>query len=282
MSQDKSNKEDSLLKKVRELGKSAEKTGQKVHNLTGLDSDGLAAIKNISGFFNRVSARIKHAAEISQYVWNEYLTPVANVVNPIVGWTAGKLKSAFMWAAFERENGRFKRDAEGDLLFSGKRLSKVMAGAAAGTSLLFVGASAAYYHGTQFKETVYVTGKQEIDTGELYQFTGCTSLPCSTETDNGKYYQIESSPFFPSLWYPEEAVYANVPQQNAACDIEGYGVYFRSLRWLHRGADFYQNIDKVSCRPYTEKEIVQAVGSGVVMNSTQQTQQMATPFPSPP
>ena len=112
---------------------------------------------------------------------------------------------------------------------------------------------AAYYYGTAFEETVYVTGKQEIVTGELYQFGGCTSLPCSTESDNGKFYLVESSWYLPALWYPEEEVFANIPYQDAACVVRGYGVYFRSLRWLYKTFQLYQHIVDVSCRPYAEE-----------------------------
>ena len=89
--------------------------------------------------------------------------------------------------------------------------------------------SAAYFYGTAFDETVYVTGKQEIVTGELYQFGGCTSLPCSTETDNGKFYLIETSLYFPVMYYPEENVFANIPQQDAACQCARLRVVFSHL-----------------------------------------------------
>lgn len=130
---------------------------------------------------------------------------------------------------------------------------------------LQVSFSAAYYYGTKFEETVYVTGKQEIVTGELYQFGGCTSLPCSTETDNGKFYLIESSLYFPVMFYPEENVFANIPQQDAACHVYGYGWYFRSLRWLYKSAQLYQHVMHVSCRPYTEDEIRRAVREGRIV-----------------
>ena len=133
------------------------------------------------------------------------------------------------------------------------------------TILLHVVLSAAYFYSTYFHEMVYVTGKQEIETGEKYQFGGCTSLPCSTETDNGKFYLIETSLYFPALFYPEEEVFANIPQQNGACNIEGYGIYFRTLRWVYKQAQLYQHVIKVSCRPYTEDEIRQAVESGEIV-----------------
>jgi hypothetical protein len=128
--------------------------------------------------------------------------------------------------------------------------------------------SAIYFYATYFEETVYVTGKQEIETGELYQFGGCTSLPCSTEIDNGKFYLIESSLYFPVMYYPEENVFANIPQQNGACHVEGYGIYFRTLRWLYKSAQLYQHVVDVSCRPYTEDEIRRAVVVGEIVKDS--------------
>lgn len=125
--------------------------------------------------------------------------------------------------------------------------------------------SAIYFYGTYFEETVYVTGKQEIVTGELYQFGGCTSLPCSTESDNGKFYLVESSLYFPVMLYPEENVFANVPHFDAACNIEGYGIYFRTLRWIYKTLQLYQHVVDVSCRPYTEDEIRRAVTEGDIV-----------------
>ncbi len=122
---------------------------------------------------------------------------------------------------------------------------------------------AAYYYGTSFEETVYVTGKQEIVTGELYQFGGCMTLPCSTESDNGKFYLVESSWYLPALWYPEEEVFANIPHQDAACTVRGYGVYFRSLRWLYKTFQLYQHVVDVSCRPY-RAELRPAIAEGEI------------------
>jgi hypothetical protein len=74
-----------------------------------------------------------------------------------------------------------------------------------------------------------------------------------TESDNGKFYLVESSWYLPALWYPEEEVFANIPYQDAACVVRGYGVYFRSLRWLYKTFQLYQHIVDVSCRPYAEE-----------------------------
>lgn len=187
-------------------------------------------------------------------------------IGSLLAWFFGLLGSGIKFAAFRREDGSFMLDSDGDLIFSFRRLISVLLLSFAGTVLLHVALSAIYFYSTYFHEMVYVTGKQEIETGELYQFGGCTSLPCSTEADNGKFYLIKSSLYFPTLYYPEEEVFANIPQQNGACEIEGYGIYFRILRWLYKHAQLYQHVVKVSCRPYTEDEIRQAVESGEIVN----------------
>lgn len=186
----------------------------------------------------------------------------------LIAWLAGIIGRLLKWAAFERENGTFKRDADGDLIFSGARLGKSLAGGAALLIACHVAFSAAYFYLTQFEELVYTTGKQEIVTGELYQFTGCTSLPCSTDADNGKFYEIEGSWYFPHLIYPEENVYANIPQQDGACYVKGFGLYFRKLKALHKSAQWYQKAYSVSCRPYTEEEKRRAVSLGTVIMPT--------------
>jgi hypothetical protein len=184
----------------------------------------------------------------------------------VVAWLLGRFAAYLKFAAFRRRDGGFVRDEDGGLDFSLARLCAVLALSAVGLLALHVALSAAYFYGTYFHEMVYVTGKQEIETGELYQFGGCTSLPCSTETDNGKFYLIESSLYFPVMFYPEENVFANIPQQNGACAVEGYGIYFRSLRWLYKSAQLYQHVVDVSCRPYTEDEIRRSVESGQILS----------------
>ena len=188
-------------------------------------------------------------------------------------WLVRKLFSfignAFHWAAYEREDGEVKLGDNGKPVFSGKRFGIRFTGMAVAAWLLHVALSAAYFYSTSFEELVYTTGKQEIETGELYQFTGCTSLPCSTALDNGKFYQITESWYFPYLVYPEENVFANIPQQDAACFVKGYGLYFRRLKFLHRGLQWYQNVYSVACRPYTDAEKKQAVESGQVRSVDQ-------------
>ncbi len=169
----------------------------------------------------------------------------------------------FAWAVFERENGDFRRDGQGRRVFSRGRLLRSLVGLFLVVAVLHATLSAAYFYGTRFEELVYTTGKQEIEPGERYQFTGCTSLPCNTSADNGKYYAIDSSLYFPTLLYPEQNVFANIPQQNAACHVRGYGFYFRSLRWLYKSAQWYQKVYDVSCRPYDEFERAASIGDAV-------------------
>ena len=184
-------------------------------------------------------------------------------VGGFIGWLLGLLGKSIKFAAFQRQDGEYLLD-DGDLVFSFRRFVKVLMLTLIVIVAVHVALSAVYFYSTYFHEMVYVTGKQEIETGEKYQFGGCTSLPCSTVADNGKFYLIETSLYFPALFYPEEEVFANIPQQNGACDIEGYGIYFRTLRWIYKHAQLYQHVVQVSCRPYTEDEIRQAVQSGEI------------------
>lgn len=171
-------------------------------------------------------------------------------IGPMVKGTASGLKKAFMWAAFEKDDGgAFKRDEDGDLVFSKGQLSRRFAAAAGVALAVTVAAQGAYFYGTQFEETVYTTGKQEIETGQLYQFSGCNAPPCSTQADNGKFYEIEQSFYLPRLIYPEEDVFANIPQQDAVCQVKGYGVYFKQLKLIHKQLEWYQKVYDVSCRP---------------------------------
>lgn len=258
------NIDDDMMRRLRRLEEATERGNSKAE-----------AAADISGtLYGRLKTAFTTAAAIGKGIL-AYTGPVGTALL----WAGGKLKDAFMWSAYERENGDFKRDADGALNFSGRRLGKIFAAAMAGVLALNIGAQAVYFHTTQFEELVYTTGKQEITTGEEYQFTGCTSLPCSTEADNGKFYRINSSLLFPTLVYPEEDVYANIPQQDAACHVQGYGVYFRSARFLFKSLDWWQNVYSVECRPYTEAEKAQAIGSG---NVTPDRPIMERPAPQAP
>ena len=68
----------------------------------------------------------------------------------------------------------------------------------------------------------------------------------------------------PYLIYPEEDVYANIPQQDGACYAKGYGLYIKELKFMHKSAQWYQKVYNISCRPYTEAEKVEAIQSGAV------------------
>lgn len=226
--------------------------------LAGKIKEQIELARTIKKVFNIASSAIDTAMD--------YLGPVGRMARTLGGWT----KSVLEYSMFERENGDFKRDEHGDRIFSGKRLGKAFALAACMGLSLNLGYHYAYYHGTQFNEMIYTTGKQEIRDGELYHVTGCTSLPCSTAADNGKYYQITKSFFWPRQLYPEENVYASVPQQIAACEIQGYGIYFKELKILHKMLEWYQNIESVSCRPLSEKEIQNMMVTGSATGTMQQ------------
>jgi hypothetical protein len=239
--------DDDLLRRARELRQKARGIA---HAGVPRDSGPWHLLKRRYAWLDRLAHRTERFAG--------FLGPVARVLAVPLRW----LWAWFRWAAY-RPAGALG-EAPG---FSPRRLLISSALTLAALVALHMAISAAYFYGTQFEETVYVTGKQEIETGELYQFGGCTSLPCSTATDNGKFYLIESSLYFPTMFYPEENVFANIPQQDAACRVQGYGIYFRSLRWLYKSAQLYQHVFDVSCRPYTEDEIRRAVELGEIVKA---------------
>lgn len=193
------------------------------------------------------------------------LTSRLGPVGRLLGWFARGMR---WWLAWVFLSGR---DGDGRARFSFARA--VLNLAITGIAVIGLHATfkAIYFYSTAFEEMVYVTGKQEIETGELYQFGGCTSLPCSTDSDNGKFYLVESSLYFPVLFYPEEDVFANIPQQNGACRVRGYGIYFRTLRWLYKSAQLYQHVVDVSCRPYTAEEIRRSVEGGRIVDDSVDT-----------
>lgn len=240
---------DELLERARKL---SEKADRVQHALDNEEPSKLGAAINKSQRFKKTKATFRTI--------KKWLGPFGT----LLAWFGRLILKWFRWAAFKREGGKVARDGKGQRIFSFKRFGITTLISLAVLILIHMGLSAAYYYGTTFEETVYVTGKQEIETGELYQFGGCTSLPCSTDSDNGKFYLIESSFYFPRMFYPEENVFANIPQQDAACRVVGYGFYFRGLRWLYKSLQLYQHVVNVSCRPYTEVEIQRAVDDGVI------------------
>jgi len=236
--------DDDLLRRARELEEEAEKVSrQSASSKNSPLSEHLSRSKTFGGTVRFFRALKRWTGPVGSFF----------------AWVFSIIFAAIKFCSFKRENGEYVLDDDGNLDFSAARLSKMCLLALPCLVVLHMTVSAAYYYGTYFEETVYVTGKQEIETGELYQFGGCTSLPCSTEADNGKFYLIRSSLYFPALFYPEEEVFANIPQQDGACAIEGYGIYFRALRWIYKNAQLYQHVVQVSCRPYTQDEIRQMI-----------------------
>lgn len=242
---------------------------QEVEELARRTQDEAALLSKRQGVFNRLASLFGAGSRVHKYYYTfapllRGVKRLAGMVGGLLHWFAVKLGSALKWSAFQRENGEFARNSEGDLIFAPRRLGISLAVASVLLLAIHMGLSAAYFHLTRFEELVYTTGKQEIATGELYQFTGCTSLPCSTDAGNGKFYQIETSWYFPRLIYPEENVFATIPQQDAACRVKGYGVYFRRLSAIHKSMQWYQKVYSVSCRPYTEEEKQRAMDQGVL------------------
>lgn len=251
--------EDPLSRRAREVEERARRAEEAVAGAAQRPGGVAARLAEIFRAANRFNKLYDRVARLSRG-----LRRYTGVVGDLLAWLGGKLWQGLKWAAFERENGEFKRDPDGDLIFAPRRLGISLASTLLALLALHVAISAGYFYLTRFQELVYTTGKQEILTGELYQFTGCTSLPCSTDADNGKFFEIESSWYFPHLIYPEENVFANIPQQDAACYVKGFGLYFRRLKALHKSLQWYQKAYSVSCRPYTEEEKRRAVTLGTI------------------
>jgi hypothetical protein len=241
--------DDELLRRARELGKQ-------------VDEANAQSAKNHQSAYERAaeeSAIVRRSKAMGASL-RKYLGPVGR----LLAWLLGLIGKWLYWVCIEPPEKTGQGVSAGR--FSTLRTIRNLVISLLVVLSLQVIAKGIYYYSTGFEETVYVTGKQEIETGELYQFGGCTSLPCSTLSDNGKFYLIESSLYFPIMFYPEENVFANIPQQDAACHVEGYGIYFRSLRWLYKSLQLYQHVVDVSCRPYTDLEIRQAVGDGIIVH----------------
>ncbi len=234
-----------LLRRARELHNKAGESGDDRSRLHESTAERLSRQNPLVRSLFRASDRLRDS-----------LGPVGTVLSYLIRWLGIWLR----WLAFEPTNGDLN-----SVRFSKFRALRNLLLTILVIFGVHIAASAAYYYGTHFEETVYVTGKQEIVTGELYQFGGCTSLPCSTAADNGKFYLVESSLYFPLLLYPEEEVFANIPHQNAACNVRGYGIYFRALRWIYKTFQLYQHVVDVSCRPYTEDEIRRTVTDGEIV-----------------
>ncbi len=235
-----SNDRDDLLRRAEELESRAEGDGAEPARPV------IEEKIRSTGWFRRISSIFASMMKV--------LGPIGT----FTGWIFGLLARWLRWVTLEK-------DDTGDTSFSTRQTAIRLMISGVAVFSLHVLFSAIYFYTTAFEETVYVTGKQEIETGELYQFGGCTSLPCSTETDNGKFYLIEASLYFPTMLYPEENVFANIPHQNAACQVEGFGIYFRSMRWIYKSLQLYQHVVDVECRPYTEQELEKSVEQGEIL-----------------
>lgn len=206
--------------------------------------------------------RINKAWDAAQDLYARVSPWVGPVLRPAI-WTAGTLKDAFVWSAYERDENGLKLDEDGKATFSAGRLARVFATSAMIGVTGLVGVDAGLYYGTKFQETVFTTGKEMITPGELYEVTGSTSLPFSTKLDNGKYYHIESSLMFPTLFRPEEDVFALIPKDTAVCQIEGYGIYSKHLKPFFKWAEWYQKVNDVECRPLTERDIDSIIANNI-------------------
>ncbi|VAW74633.1 hypothetical protein MNBD_GAMMA12-3523 [hydrothermal vent metagenome] len=289
-----SNDEDPLLKKARQAEERAKRTKRKISS----SKKKSGVIRSLWEMVSSVES-LKKSYRVTRTFFR-VLKKVTGPVGRLVVATTQKAGAIIKWGSFERETDRetdegkpnysfvgkvyiavagrvrakkltsnifyqtqFKRDEEGDLLFSKNRLIKFFFGSIASLIIVHVSFSAVYFYSTQFTETIYTSGgKQELEMGDMYIFTGCTSLPCSTKLGNGKFYLVVSSWYFPVLVYPEEDVYAAIPPQDGACDLKGYGLYFKNLKFLHRTLQWYQKIYEVSCRPLTEKEKTRIINRG--------------------
>lgn len=243
------NNDDDLLRKARELEQKIDRSRSESNHNRSSATERIARESKILRALQKLSSRLRAT-----------LGPIGR----FLGWLVGLIGKWLYWAAIQPEDPNAPGGARA-ARFSPVRFVRNLFLSVVALFGLHVLWSAIYFYGTYFEETVYVTGKQEIVTGELYQFGGCTSLPCSTESDNGKFYLVESSLYFPIMYYPEENVFANIPQLDAACNVEGYGIYFRTLRWIYKTLQLYQHVVDVSCRPYTEEEIRRAVGEGEIV-----------------
>jgi len=295
-----SNDEDPLLKKARQAEERAKRANRKVSS-SKHKSGVIRSLWDMVGSIESLKKIYRVLRSIFRTL-KKYTGPLGKVVV----WAVRKMGSVLKWSSFERDTDRetdegkpnysvwgklyiavagrarakklqknifyktqFKRDAEGDLLFSKNRLMKSFVGFIAALIIAHVSFSAIYFYSTQFTETIYTSGgKQELATGDLYIFTGCTSLPCSTKLGNGKFYQIVSSWYFPVLVYPEEDVYAVIPPQDGTCILKGYGVYLKNLKFLHHTFQWYQKVYEITCRPLTEEEKKQIIGKGTSPKST--------------
>lgn len=195
----------------------------------------------------------------------ERVKPVAQIIAAPAIWTFGHMKDIFTYNAFKHDGqGRPMLDAQGDMIFDPMRLTRAFTTAVILGNMAAIGAAGILFHSTNETVYSYVTNKQMKVPGELYEVTGAESLPSSTELDNGMYYHVRDSIYYPAMWRPEEDVYALIPQGNAVCKWDTYGVYMKELKWLHKQVEFYKSIYDTSCYPLSDVMIESIAREGIL------------------
>ena len=135
---------DPLLEKARQAEKNAERSKDAA-------DDAAKGSKSAWGnAFEALKERLQNAPPFLSFFGN------------VLAWIFKILGVYFKWACFLREKGQFKRDEEGDLIFSGARLGKSLLATVVVFSIAHFTLAAIYYYSTQFEELIYTTGKQEI------------------------------------------------------------------------------------------------------------------------
>ena len=141
-------KDEELLRRAREL---AEKARPDRSGRRGSAAERLARDNRLFRWLNNAASRLK-----------DVLGPLGT----LLGWLLGLVAKWLQWAAVEPADP----DAPGggtEARISPARFVRSIAISGLVLVALHVTWSAIYYYGTYFEETVYVTGKQEIATGEL-------------------------------------------------------------------------------------------------------------------
>lgn len=225
------------------------------------EPEGVIGKINDMATFARRANKVWDAAQ----VLFDKVKPVAALLFAPAKWAFGHLKEIWDYNAYKHDgNGKMKLDAQGDPIFDPGRLMRTFATAAILGNMAVIGGAGLMFHLTDNTVYSYVTNKQMKIPGELYEVTGAESLPTSTELDNGMYYHVKNSLFYPAQWRPEEDVYALIPQGDAVCKWENHGIYVKGLKWLHKQAEFYQYIYDSTCYPLSEQMIGQIVRDGIL------------------
>lgn len=272
-----------LLKKVQAAREAADRLTEQskkgrigfLKGLTDIFMNAAGSIAHgITNTYHTIERNAKNIAFL-RAVFNA-AAPVTRPLGNAVRWAGGKVSDYYNFARTEREGeglklkwgvlpyydkGTIKRDADGDPSYSVRRLGRVLGYTAVAALAGVLAVQAAYFYGTQFNEYIYTTGKDPIttETRNHFAFTACSTQPCSTDSDTGKMFNVEASLYLPTLLFPDSEVYANLSKNDGVCHIEGYGVYFRPLRFVHKSLDWWQNVYNVSCRVLTEQDQIDAI-----------------------